>query len=50
MKEHEIKSQGWGVPFMAQRLMNPPSIHEDKGLIPGLTQWIKDPMLPWAMV
>ena len=22
--------------------MNPTSIHEDTGLIPGLTQWIKD--------
>ena len=27
---------------MAQQLMNPPSIPEDTGLIPGLAQWIKD--------
>ena len=30
--------------------MNLMSNDEDEGLIPGLTEWVKDPALQWAVV
>ena len=40
----------FGVPIVAQQLTNLTSIHEDSGLIPGLTLWVKDLALLWAVV
>ena len=34
-----------GVPIMAQWFTDPASIHDDAGLMPGLTQWVKHPVL-----
>ena len=32
---------------MVEQLKHPTRIHEDEGSIPGLTQWLKDPVLLW---
>ena len=39
------KSENLGVPIVAQQLKNP-TLSEDAGSIPGLAQWVKDPILP----
>ena len=42
----QIKAKFMAVSVIAQWLMNPTSIFEDIDSIPGLTQWVKDPVLP----
>ena len=37
-----------GVPVVAKQVINPTSIHEDEGSVPGLTQCVKDLALPQA--
>ena len=39
-----------GNSYYGSVVMNPSSIHEDAGLIPGVAQWVKDPVLPRAVV
>ena len=39
-----------GVPVVAQWLISLTRNHEVMGLIPGHAQWVKDLVLPWAVV
>ena len=43
LKDHKKSRRG----SVGRNLTN---IHENTGLTPGLTQWVKDPVLPWAVV
>ena len=44
-KAKRQKKKNSGVPVVAQWLTNPTRNQEVSGLIPGLAQWVKDPVL-----
>ena len=46
-RQKPLSTNHGGVPIVVQWLTNPTRIHEDAGLISGLTQWVKDPVLLW---
>ena len=48
--ELSIKSERQGSSRCGAAEVNPTNIHENSVLIPGLSQWVKDPALLWAVV
>ena len=50
MEQSRVKIGNKGVLVVAQWVKNRSSIYEDVGFIPGLAQWVKDLVLPQALV
>ena len=46
LKQKKLKWLSSGIPVVAQWLANPTSIHDNTDSIPGLGQWVEDPVLP----
>ena len=46
LRTADLKMLNPEAPIMAQWLTNLTSIHEDTDLIPGPSQWVKEPVLP----
>ena len=44
--KYKINIHLFGIPLVAQRVKNLTSIQKDASTIPGLTQWVKDRVLP----
>ena len=44
LRKSEYKEQEIGNSLHSSVVMNPTRIHDDAGSIPGLTQWVKDPV------
>ena len=49
-KKKKITTERDGSSRRGSAVMNQTRIHEDSGLNPGLSQWVKDPVLSWAVV
>ena len=45
-----LNQENQGSSCCSSAITKPTSIPEDVGLVPGLAQWIKDPVLSWAVV
>ena len=50
MEKQRLENIGYWSSRCGSVVTHPTNIHEDTGLNPGLTLWVKDLVLPWAVV